>query len=52
MFIWKNVGTISTHPNQRKKYKEVGLPVLRFKNSPSFFTGRATKIFLNNANGI
>ena len=48
MFLWKNSGIISAHRNQRKKYKEVGLPV----KIPHPFTGHVTKRFLNDADGI
>ena len=36
MFLQKNVGTISTHRNKRKKYKEVGLPVFMLQKFPIF----------------
>ena len=34
MLLWKNVGTISTHRNQRKKYQEVGLPAFTLQTFP------------------
>ena len=32
----ENVGTISTHRNQRKKYQEVGLPAFALQKFPIY----------------
>ena len=52
MFQWKNVGTTSTHQNQRKKYKEVGLPVFMLLKFPIFFIGLVRKRFLSDTDSI
>ena len=42
MLLWKNVGTISTHWNQRKKYQEVGLPAFTLQKFPIFSKNKKT----------